>query len=131
MNKKEILAKITEGVTLTQVRAWIQTMPNETPKTPQRLKPSTHKVGDIFMHYPLNHPMVILKKRRNGWFCVLLTSDKDCPELIEPHKSRFQRGEGGFTSTIVLVSELPNSFVGVYDNNKHLREVYNKLQEMM
>lgn len=123
MDKQAILEKVKSGsYSQQQLMGWLGAMPNP-PK-----KPTEYKVGDVFMHGVFKHPYVILKQRKNDWVCSLLTSEDTCPEVLEICQSRFF-ATNYFTKALFTVSEVQGGFVGIYDNNKHLREVYLKLKQ--
>lgn len=86
------------------------------------------KVGDVFMHYIFKHPVILLKySKKNGWLCGLLTSDENCDRILEKTQSRFFT-QGFFTKHLfVETNPQKYTFVGVYDNNKHLSTVVKQL----
>ena len=75
------------------------------------------------------HPVVLLKRNREMWICAMMTSNRLCPEMLEPCQSRFF-ANSYLVKTLVIVSEIPNRFMGVYDNPPHLREVFTKLKNV-
>jgi len=118
MNKAELLSKVKKGsFTNEQLVSWIECLPGSSGNR----KPTLHKVGDVF-----KHPYVLLKKSKNDWVCTLLTSENNCDEILEPANSRFF-GDNYITKSLFTVKNINGSFYGVYDNNKHLKEVYTKL----
>ena len=127
MDKDAILKKIKAGsYNQQQLLAWIECLPASNEKR----KPSEYKVGDCFVHGVFKHPYVLLKKRKEDWLCGLLTSDKDYPDTLEICQSRFFVDKY-FTKSLFVVTEINGSFINVYENNKHLREVFLKLKEIL
>lgn len=91
-------------------------------------KPISPKVGDVMMYAVFKHPYVILNKTKEGFICGLLTTEENCPEILEQCKSRFF-SESFFTKALFTVTEVQGSFLNVYENNKHLKEVLLKLRK--
>lgn len=128
MDKEAILSKIkTKGsYTHEQLVSWVTCLPVSEGKR----KPIEYRVGDVLMHGVFKHPYILLKKRKTDWVCGLMTSDGTCPELLEVCQSRFFH-EKYITKTLFTTTEIQGSFINVYQNDKHLKEVLNKLKEIL
>jgi len=125
MDKNILLEKVKAGnYSKEQLMGWIGCLPN----TALKIKPTEWKSGDVLMHSFFIHPYVLLKKTKDGWLCGLFTSNEGCPEILEQAQSRFFSASY-FTKTLFITSEVHGSFMGVYENQKHLREVLIKLKE--
>jgi len=109
-----------------QLLGWLQALPNSTPK----VKPNEYQIGDVFMSSAFCHPYVILKKHREGFICSLFTSNAGCPEVLEQCQSRFF-AQSYITKTLFITTEVQGSFMGVYQNNRHLKEVLIKLKQIL
>ena len=89
------------------------------------------KRGDVFLGYSANgkkRPMVVLKKVKDFYTCVPLTTTNDEYALI-PHNSRFFRS--GFISKQILLIKrdiIINNFAGVLDDNKTLNQAIKTLK---
>lgn len=127
MDKAEILKKIKSGdYNQEKLIGWITALPG----TNAQRKPSEYKVGDVLMSNVFKHPYVLLKKKSNGWIAGLLTSEDNCPEILEKCNSRFF-SENFITKALFTVTEIQGSFINNFDNNKQLKEVYNKLKDIL
>ncbi len=106
-----------------QLLTWIKGLENNV-----KLKPKFYKIGDIFHHAIFNHPIVLVKKKENSYICLMLTSN-EILEAKTPSESRFIEGFIASVLIEVHVDNLKNhKFIGLYDNNKHLNEVYRHLK---
>ena len=83
------------------------------------------------MHPTFQHPYILLKYKNGVWICGLITSESKCPEILEKCRSRFFETESYFTKTLFSASEIIGSWVNNYDNTRHLKKVYIKLQELL
>lgn len=127
MNKELLIEKINKGgYNKEQLLSWVECLP----RTNSKIKPDVIKIGDVFMHTVFNHPVVVLKIVKSELVMGLLTSDPDCPDILEETKSRFFK-ESFFTKVIFKTDNYKLSFLGVYDNNAHLKEVYQNLLKVM
>jgi len=127
MTKEEILDKVKKGsYSQQQLIAWIGGLPNPAPK----VKPIDFQVGDVFFHSVFKHPYVLLQKKKELYICGLLTTEESFPDILEICQSRFFSGSY-FTKTLFTATKMQGSFIGVYSNNKHLREVRIKLKEIL
>ena len=125
MDKNQLLEKVKSGnYNKEQLVGWITALPNTSLKT----KPNTYKVGDVFTHVVFKHPYILLERRKEDWVCGLLTSEENCPEILEKCNSRFF-AESYITKALFTVSQVEGSFMGIYDNNKHLKEILSKLKK--
>ena len=103
---------------------WIAALPRESLK----INPIKHKVGDVHFHQFFNHPIVIIRIKGGVCTCVSLTSS-GTRGVLEACQSRFFN-EAYFTKTLIMINtEEMNqySFMGTFDNNKQIREVKDKL----
>ena len=125
MNKVILTKKINESKTLDKevILSWVSCLPSIGSKT----KPSEYLVGDVFMHEIFRHPYVLLKKTKKGWICGLITSDADYADILEPCQSRFFV-DNYFARTLFITQKPLGTFMAVYENKKHLRDVYKALQ---
>ncbi len=125
MDKTQLIDKVknAQSIDKQQLLGWLQAMPNSELKA----KPITTKVGDVFMHSIFKHPYVLLYKKGEVWICGLLTTEPTCTEILEQCESRFF-GTNYFTKSIFTVNEINGSFLGVYENNKHLKKITNDLK---
>lgn len=127
MDKNQILEKLRTGEpSKEKIIGWITALPNVTAKR----APIAYKVGDVMMHTVFQHPYVLLEKKKNYWVCGLLTSEENCPEILEKCNSRFF-SENFLTKTLFTVTEVQGSFVNNYDNNRHLKSVLIKLRDCL
>ncbi len=126
MNKKELISKIENGsYNKVQLLGWVNTLPSEVRVN----RPSRIKIGDVFMHPIFGHPVVLCKRVQDTWYGIMLTSTPSCDVMLEPCQSRFFNNSY-FTSTMTGFKEMPRMFMGVYDNNTHLNEVYKKVNKL-
>lgn len=124
MDKSTLLEKVkTTNFTKEQIIGWVGALPN----TSLKLKPNVNKVGDVFTHVVFKHPYILLEQRKDDWVCGLLTTEDTCPEILEKCNSRFF-SESYITKALFTVSKIEGSFMGIYDNTKHLKEIYKKLK---
>jgi hypothetical protein len=127
MNKDILIEKVKAGkYSQEQLLNWIGCLPNTTLK----IKPIEWKSGDVLMHSFFSHPYILLKKTKEGWLCGLLTSNEGCPEVLEQCQSRFFPSSY-ITKTLFITTEVHGSLMGVYQNDKHLREVLKKLKQLL
>ena len=127
MDKTQLLEKVKSGkYSQEQLIGWITALPNSVMKN----KPIKNKVGDVMMHEVFKHPYILLKERKGYWVCGLLTSNGDCPEVLEKCNSRFF-SESFITKTLFTVEIVHGSLIGIYENSKHLREVHTKLRQIL
>jgi hypothetical protein len=127
MDKESILAKIKSGsYDQNKLIGWI----NALPMSDGKRKPTEYRIGDVMMHGVFKHPYILLKKRKTDWLCGLMTSDESCPEVLEGCQSRFFN-EKYITKTLFIMTELQGSFLNVYQNDKHLKEVLIKLKDLL
>ena len=125
MDKLQLLEKVKSGnYNKEQLVGWVTALPNTSLKT----KPNTYKVGDVFTHVVFKHPYILLEQRKEDWVCGLLTTEGECPEILEKCNSRFF-AESYITKALFTVSQIDGSFIGIYDNNKHLKETFSKLKK--
>jgi hypothetical protein len=127
MDKTQLIDKVKNLQTIdkNQLLAWLQSMPNSENKP----KPTVNKVGDVYMHNIFKHPYVLLSKSGEEWTCGLLTSESTCTEILEQCNSRFF-GTNYFTKTMFTANEISGSFLGVYENPKHLKKILSDLKNI-
>ncbi len=127
MNKSELLQNITtKSYNKVQLIEMVKKLPGS---SKPRLKPTTPKIGDVYMHSVFNHPVVLCKKQGQMWYGIMLTTESKCESLLEPCQSRFFTNSY-ITTTITSFKKMP-MFLGTYDNNKHIREVYKRIKSIM
>jgi hypothetical protein len=127
MDKKILTEKVKKGdYNKGQLLAWIATLPGSSGSA----KPSSLKVGDVFMHPVFKHPYVFLENKGDFWLCGLLTSNCDFEQTLCSCRSRFF-GTSHFTKVLFTVSEPIGSWCNVYDNTRHLKSVLKQLKEIM
>ena len=130
MDKDNLIRLVSseDGYTKEQLIKWVKALPAYT----RSRSPSDYKIGDVFMHPVFSHPYVLLNKsKRGGWFCGLMTSDSDNPQILEPCQSRFFGEDNFFTKVLFVTANVTGYFMNTYDNDKHIKEVYKKLVSVM
>lgn len=122
MTKNELVHIVSKQETLdkSKVLTWIKQLANDS------VVVNKLAVGDVVMFKPFSHPAIIFKIKKNNYICGLLTTNEDCDGLIEKCKCRFLENSY-FTATLMSTTQLYGKFMGVYENKKHLKEVYNKI----
>jgi len=130
MDKTILLEKLkeekkTKEINIDRIISWVTCLPSSTVNR----KPIRYRVGDVFMHPIFQHPYILLEKKDNVWVCGLLTSESKCPEILEKTKSRFFPNSY-ITKTLFTASEIQGSFLNMYNNAKHLKEVRIKLKSI-
>lgn len=95
------------------------------------LIPSNFKKGDVFFHYGLNHPVVLLKRLKDDeWLVVLLSTTFREETILEKCRSRFFNSSY-FTKTLTNFMIEEHSFYwGYFDNVKQVNEVKKKLFDL-
>lgn len=128
MDKLQLLDKVNSLQTIdkSQLISWIKSMPN----SESRPSPTTNKIGDVYMHSIFKHPYVLLAKRGEVWLCGLLTSSSDCCEILEQGQSRFF-STSYFTKSLFTITNVQGNFLGVYENKKHLKKVFDSLKKIL
>jgi hypothetical protein len=127
MDKFEIIKKVKEKQpSQEQLLGWLNALPNGSGKT----KPVKFKKGDVHMHPIFQHPYVLLDKKDENWICGLLTTESTCPEILSKCKSRFF-SESYFTKMIFTTKTPIGSFMMVYENPKHIKEVLTELKQIL
>jgi hypothetical protein len=132
-----------------EVEAWINALP-DTPLTavapgaqpvaqstevlvvtgPKKKKvPSKYKKGDTLMHPIFRHPYVLLEKKGSSWICGLLTSEPNCPEILEKTDSRFFSDEY-FTKVMFTTKDPIGTFMYPFENAKQLKSVLLQLKQI-
>lgn len=130
MDKDNLIRIVTSGEDFTkeQLINWVKALPNNT----RSKSPTDYKIGDVLMHPVFKHPYVLLKKsKQDGWFCGLMTTDSDNPQILEPCQSRFFGEDKFFTKVLFVTVGITGYFLNTYDNNSHLKIVYEKLVNIM
>jgi len=127
MDKSELISKIkNKNYTQDQLLGWIGALPGGTATR----KPIKVKRGDVFMHPVFQHPYIFLEKKNGFWLCGLITSEPTCTEILEPCKSRFF-STNYITRVFFTQTTAVGSFINIYDNPKHLKEVTAKLKSII
>ena len=122
--RNDILSRIGNMKSIPKfVGEWIQNFPD-----PQ-IVPIEHRVGDVFMHPIFKHPYVLLKRKGSSYICTLLSTSNN-HEYLYMTKSRFFNGNY-ISKSLFVEKELRGRFMGIYDNPKHLRQVYKDLARIL
>ena len=95
-----------------------------------KVRPNNIKKGDVYMHPIFQHPYIFIEEKDSYWICTLLTSDSKYEQVLEKCDSRFFT-ESYITKTLFTLSEKMGSFMGVYDNNRHLSKITKNLKNIM
>ena len=130
MNKKDVLLKIKnlpkEQFPKQKIIGWVNSMEGSVANN----KPTKFKKGDVLMHPIFKHPYILAEFKKTYWVCMLLTSNGDCTEVIEPCNSRFF--ENSFiTKTLFTVEEPIGGFCNVYQNDKQITLTLKKIKEIL
>ena len=130
MDKAQLLDKC-NGLTKdnfdkSKLLAWVQCLEGS---ANANKKPSSYKKGDVFMHPIFTHPYVLLEKKSEYWVCGLLTTEVNCPEILDKCESRFFE-DSHFTRIIFTYVEPQGRFIAVYENTKQLTAMTKKLKEI-
>ena len=127
MDKDTLILKIKDKkYTHEQLVSWVSVLPANAEKR----RPIQYKVGDVLMHHVFKHPYILLKKRKDDWLCGLLTSEENCPEILEICQSRFF-SRNYITKALFTITEVQGSFINVYQNDKHLKSVLIKIKDIL
>jgi hypothetical protein len=127
MDKQQLTDKIkNKNYSHEQLLGWVNALPGGGGK----VKPIKFKKGDVHMHPIFNHPYVLLDKKDENWICGLLTTESTCPEILSKCKSRFF-SDSYFTKMIFTTKTPIGSFMMVYENPKHIKEVLTELKEIL
>lgn len=129
MTKLEVISKInltsvnSTEINKSSVIGWINSIPSA-----NKIKPIEFKIGDVFMHPVFKHPCVLLEKKKEFWLCGILTTESECNEILEICKSRFFNAS--YFTKVLFTIQNPNdmSFLGVYENNSHIKHILSKLK---
>jgi hypothetical protein len=147
-DKMSFAKKMKAKLDTVEVEAWINTLP-DTPLTavapgapvvqpteelvvtgPKKKKvPSKYKKGDTLMHPIFRHPYVLLEKKGSSWICGLLTSEPNCPEILEKTDSRFFSDEY-FTKVMFTTKDPIGTFMYPFENTKQLKSVLIQLKQI-
>ena len=93
----------------------------------KKIKPVKNKVGDVYMHGAFHHPYILLEKKGESWVCCLMTTEPACNEILEPCRSRFFQ-TSYITKSFFTDTKPQGTFMGVYDNTRHLKKINLKLK---
>jgi hypothetical protein len=128
MDKSELIKKLenlgSTPLVKEKVLSWIRCLPG----TSGNRNPVKFKRGDVCMHSVFNHPYVLLRETKEGWICVLLTSEEKCSEVLEKATSRFF-DESYFTKCILTVAS-PTRFMNPFENPKQINSIEKRLKEI-
>jgi hypothetical protein len=147
-DKMSFAKKMKARLDTVEVEAWINALP-DTPLTavapgapvvqpieeilttgPKKKKvPSKFKKGDTLMHPIFRHPYVLLEKKGSSWICGLLTSEPNCPEILEKTDSRFFSDEY-FTKVMFTTKDPIGTFMYPFENTKQLKSVLIQLKQI-
>ena len=124
MDKATLIEKIKlKNYSHDQLLGWVNTLPGSNITR----KPSEPKVGDVYMHPVFLHPYILLQKQEDQWLCSLITSEENCPVILEECQSRFF-SNSYFTKVLFFNPEDKGAFINVYENDEHVRIVTKKLK---
>lgn len=84
------------------------------------LFPKELKIGDVFFHYFLKHPQVIIKIKDNLVYSLSLTTDKDYCSLLGEYSTRFS---DSLVTTTFLVTEMETAKKGFLHPGKSIFEI--------
>jgi hypothetical protein len=128
MDKSELIKKLEDlgstPLVKEKVLGWVRCLPG----TSSNRNPVKFKRGDVCMHSVFNHPYVLLRETKEGWICVLLTSEEKCPEILEKTTSRFF-DEAYFTKCVLTMAS-PTRFMNPFENPKQINSIEKKLKEL-
>lgn len=97
--------------------------------TPKKNIPTSYKKGDVLMHPVFQHPYILLEKKKDFWLCALITSEKNCPEILEPCKSRFF--DNNFITRVLFTTTEPiGRFMYPFENPRQVNSVTKKLKSL-
>lgn len=124
MDKATLIEKIKlKNYSHDQLLGWVNALPGSSTTR----KPSEPKVGDVYMHPIFLHPYILLQKQEDQWLCSLITSEENCPVILEECQSRFF-SNSYFTKVLFFNPEDKGTFINVYENDEHVRIVTKKLK---
>lgn len=127
VTKEFLIEKLEKNPSIDQIKKWVNSMTNT---TQWKVIPNKNKVGDVFMHPIFQHPCVLMEKKENGWLCGLLTSEPTCSEILCKADSRFYY-DSFFTEVLFMMNEINGRFHGIYDNDKHIKQILHTLKKTM
>ena len=101
-------------------------MPND---TQNKTKVTKLNRGDVVYIATFNHPAIVLKNCDGFSIACSITSDSECREILEPCRSRMFPNSY-ITKNLFTISAPCEQLQlrGLYDNNRHLDKVYEKLK---
>lgn len=109
--------------------SWINSLPND---KNYNIRIKRINKGDVIFHKALQHPFVILDKTKKDEFIgCLLTSNSECPEILEKAKSRMFPNSYITKNLILLKFTDDIQLRGLYDNPRHLKGVHKKLKSIL
>jgi hypothetical protein len=96
--------------------------------TPSKIVVSKYKAGDVLMHGPLRHPVMLISKShdKNSWIGVLLTSEEKCKDIMMPINYRIHpRDMNSFvTKTLLSVKSLDSySYKYTINDKKIIKKI--------
>lgn len=134
--KEFFTKKIKEEVSREELKSILSSMrltgskPEGIPQpTPKKNIPTQYKKGDVLMHPVFQHPYILLEKKSEYWLCALITSEENCPEILEPCKSRFF-ADGFITRTMFTTVDPIGRFMYPFENVRQVNSVAKKLKSL-
>jgi hypothetical protein len=149
-DKMSFAKKMKVKLNLVEVESWVNELPDSpltavapgaptpavqpteelvTTITKKKKVPSKYKRGDTLMHPIFRHPYVLLEKKAGSWICGLLTSEPNCPEILEKTDSRFFSDEY-FTKVMFTTKDPIGTFMYPFENPKQLKSVFLQLKQI-
>lgn len=95
-------------------------------KTETKYIPNQIQVGDIFFHFGINHPVLVLGKTLG---VVLTTTQRG--ELVCEIKSRFIEGWVTATVLTILPEDARKTFICVHDDRLQVHRIKKKVKELL
>jgi len=95
-------------------------------KTETKYIPNQIQVGDIFFHFGINHPVLVLGKTLG---VVLTTTQRR--ELVCEIKSRFIEGWMTCTLLTILPEDARKTFICVHDDRLQVHRIKKKVKQLL
>ena len=135
--REYFLPKLKEDISREEFSKILQDLIKPGPKpegvpqpAPKKNIPTKYKKGDVLMHPVFQHPYILLENKKDYWVCCLITSESNCPEILEPCKSRFF-DSNFITRTLFTTVEPIGRFMYPYENPRQLNSVLKKIKDIL